>query len=107
MIRIPGSCFCSVKHLLNVLNERDKFSKKFNAEELLAIILLALMFLTVVGLEFKFKFYLSLFEMEGFYYNIRCRTKDHLILEVIYEQCDSDYYISFEKYIIGLYYDYR
>ena len=35
------------KNLLNVLNERDKFLKKFIAEELLAIILLALMFLTV------------------------------------------------------------
>ena len=75
MIRIPDSCFWSVKNLVNVLNERDRFTKGFNAEELLVIILLASMFLTVVGLKFNIieirSFYLSLFVMERFYYNIR------------------------------------
>ena len=32
--------------------------------------------------------------MERFHYNMRCRTKDYLILEDIYDQLDSDYYIS-------------
>ena len=38
-----------------------------------------------------------MFQMERFYYNMRCRAKDHLILEDIYNQCDSDYYISYES----------
>ena len=40
------------------------------------------------------KFYLLIFQMEKFHYNMRCTTKDHLILEDIYSQCDSDCYIS-------------
>ena len=27
---------------------------------------------------------------------MKCRTKDHLILENTYNQCDSDHYISYE-----------
>ena len=41
-------------------------------------------------------FYLLMFQMERFHYNMRCRTKDPLTLEGIYNQCDSDYYISYE-----------
>ena len=51
-----------------------------------------------------------MFQMETFHDNMRCRTKDHLILEDIYNQCGADYYISFEFKIdiclIGLHYQY-
>ena len=40
-----------------------------------------------------------MFQMERFHYNIRCRTNDHLILEDIYNQYDSNYYISYESKI--------
>ena len=40
-----------------------------------------------------------MFQMERFQYNIRCRTKNHLILEDIYNQYDSNYYISYESKI--------
>ena len=33
--------------------------------------------------------------MEIFHYNMRCRTKDHLILENIYDQYDSNSYILY------------
>ena len=38
-----------------------------------------------------------MFQME--HYSMRCRTKDHLILEDIYNQFDSGYYISYESKI--------
>ena len=37
-----------------------------------------------------------MFQIEKFHYNMKCRTKDHLILENTYNQCDSDHYISYE-----------
>ena len=37
--------------------------------------------------------------MERFHYNMRCRTKDHLILEDIHRQFDSGCYISYESKI--------
>ena len=48
--------------------------------------------------------------METFHYNMKCRTKDHLILEDIYSQYDSDCYSSYESKIdkchFGLHYLY-
>ena len=38
-----------------------------------------------------------MFQMERFHFNMRCRTKDHLIKD--HNQCDSDYYISYESKI--------
>ena len=44
--------------------------------------------------------------MAKFHYNMRCRTKDDLILKDIYSKCDSDCYISYkfkiDKCHIGL-----
>ena len=37
--------------------------------------------------------------MEKFHCNMRCRAKDHLILEDICSQCDLDCYISYESKI--------
>ena len=51
----------------------------------------------IVGLELNItdkKFYLRMFQIVRFYYNMRCRAKDNLILEEIYNQGDLDYYIS-------------
>ena len=37
--------------------------------------------------------------MERFHHKMKCRTKQHLTLEDIYSQCDSDCYISYESKI--------
>ena len=45
--------------------------------------------------------------MERFCYNMRCRTKDNFILEDFYNQCDSDYYISYVQWRRGSYRIYK
>ena len=93
------------------MNERDRFTKGFNAEELLATILLASMFLTVVGLEFNIigdkKFSFVIVCNGKILLQYKMKNKDNLILEDIYKQYDSDYYILFEKCHIDLHYHYR
>ena len=41
--------------------------------------------------------YLLMFWIKRFHYNMRCKTKDRLIFKDIYNQCDSDKYISYES----------
>ena len=91
--------------LLNCLNKRNRFAEGFNTKEVL-LILLASLFLTVLGLEFTIimnkKILIANFP------NGKISLQHEM--QNIYNQCDSDFYVSFEsktyKYHIGLYCQY-
>ena len=87
------------------MNKRERFAEGFNTREVLLILLATtLLFLMVVGLEISIIIDQKiLLHAPNGKISLQLKNKDQLILEDIHNQCDSDYYISYESKIYKCY----